>query len=178
MPKKYPAGYVKDPRKVKAGQARAQKSLRIDGKFTTNIFLERVTKDAVATGVKERDVFRYFQQHERVYAATYSKDMLTTQRNGDQIKRDLKNYDGKIFKNGTHVKAATAIKAVAELNRYLRGEHDVVAFHLKPGLSLNGKMKINLPSVAELRRRLDEGEDLEDILDEYGITAISSVDKD
>lgn len=178
MPKKYPVGYIKDPAKVAAGQTRAKKSLRIDGRFTTNKFLDRVTQDAKATGVKEKDVFKYFEQHERVYARTYEKEMITTQRNGDQIKRDIRGYDGSVFKNGHKVKAATAIKAVAELNRYLRGEHDVVAFHLKPALSLNGKMNLKIPSVAEIRRRVEEGEELEDILDEYGITAISSVDKD
>lgn len=178
MAKKYPPGYVKDPRKVAAGKARAKSSLRIEGKFTTNKFLEKVTKDAVATGLKEKDVFMFFQQHEKQYSAVYEKDMLTTQRNGDQLKRDIAGYDGKIFKNGTHVKAATAIKAIAELNRYLRGEHDVVAFHLKPGLTLNGKMSIKIPSVAEIRRRIEDGEDIEDIMDEYNVTVIRSADKD
>ena len=169
---------IKDPKKVAAGKARAASSLRVNGRFTTNKFLDKVKSDAIATGVKEKDVFDFFIQNESAYAAIYSAEMITTNRNIEQLKRDFRSYDGNIVKNGRLVKKETALKSISELNRYLRGEHEIVSFHLKPGLSLNGKMYIKLPSVREIMHRVEDGEDIDDIMDEYGITTIRSTEKD
>lgn len=163
---------MKDPKKVAAGKARAAKSLRIDGKFTTNKFFEAVELDAKATGVK--DTFAFFLQNEKLYQKVYETPMLSFTKNSETLRTALSEYDGRIFKNGKEVKASTAKKSVAELNRYLLNEHDVVAFYLKPEISLNGKMKIKVPSVKELIKRIKNGEDIDEILDEYDITPIRS----
>lgn len=165
----------KDPKKVAAGKARAAKSLRIDGKFTSNKFFEKVQSDAAAAGVK--DTFRFFQQTEKQYAKVYEKMNLPVTRNEDKFLNDLKNYSGKVYKNGKEIKATTLRENMRRMGQYLRAEHDVVTFFVQPLVNLNGKMNIRFPSIKEVEDRLEDGEDLEDIFDDYDITIIISAKK-
>jgi hypothetical protein len=168
MAKKYPIGYIKDPKKVAAGKARAAKSIRIKGQFVKPDFVKEVELLSQASGVN--DAFKYFLQNEKMLTEKYFTMEEKTNRNADQIRMDVKKYKGKIIKNGKTVKAGTVVKAIAELGQYLENEHDLYnIFYLRPSLSMDGRMTINIPSVAEVRRRIEEGEYLEDIMNEYEI---------
>lgn len=166
---------IKDPKKQAAGRARAAKSLRIDGRFTSNKFLQTVTEDAQDAGAK--DVFKFFEQREKLYQKVYEKMNIALTRNEDKLKHDLKHYKGRVFKNGREVKAATLQKNVSQLGSYLRNEHSVVTFYLQPLININGKLSVNMPTVAEIERRLEEGESIEEIFEEYGITLVTSSKK-
>lgn len=162
----------KDPKKVAAGKARAAKSLRIDGKFTTNDFFKKVQSDAKEAGAK--DTFAFFRQAEKQYAKVYEKMNMPVTRNEDKFLHDLQNYTGKVFKNGREVKAATLRENMRLVGQYLRTEHNVVTFYVQPLVNLNGKMNLRFPTVAEVKRRIDEGEEIDEIMDEYNVTIVVS----
>jgi hypothetical protein len=167
---------VKDPKKVAAGKARAAKVLRVGGKFTSNNFFEKVQSDVEASGIKPtpQNVIRFYQQAERQYTAVYEKMNIPVTRNEDKFLSDLKTYKGRVQKNGKEIKAATLRENIRLMGQYLRTEHDVVTFYLQPLVNLQGKLNLRFPSITEIQNRLDDGEELEDIMDEYDITIVVS----
>lgn len=167
---------IKDHKKVAAGKARAAKSIRIAGRYASRDFIEKVKEDAETVGAK--DPFQFYLQNQNQYEDIYREDMLTTNREFHNIKKEIANYKGKIFKNGKQVKKSTAIKAINSLNQYLKSEHDIVAWWEKISLSLSGTLKFELPSVADIEKEIEEGGEIEDVLEGYGITAIASNPKE
>ena len=167
---------IKDPKKVAAGKARAAKVLRVGGKFTSNNFFEKVQADVEASGIKPtpQNVIRFYQQAEKQYNAVYEKMNVPVTRNEDKFLSDLKTYKGKVQKNGREIKAATLRENIRLMGQYLRVEHDVVTFYLQPLVSLNGKLNLRFPTVKEVQDRLDDGEELEEIMEEYDITIVIS----
>ena len=164
--------HIKDPKKVLAGKARAAKSLRVGGKFTSNEFLEKIKIDAESVGAK--DAYKFFLQNENEYAALYNTPMLTASKDITDLKKVIVNYNGTIFKNNKEVKKATAIKSLVSLNQYLKIEHNVVACWAQIEMSLAGKLNINVPSIAMIEKRIEDGEDIESIMEDYDYTIISS----
>lgn len=174
MAKQKKTSRIKDPKKVLAGKARAAQSLRVDGKFTSNSFFEHVKNDAATKGITGTAVFDYYIQNEKEYVETYQTEMLTPNLSFYDIKKKVKTYNGTIKMNGRTVKKATVIKAINTLNQYLRGEHNAVDFYFKIKMSLDGKMSVEMPSAAVLKKILDNGDELEMVMEEYGITVIIS----
>lgn len=173
-PKEKAPPRVKDEKKVLAGKARALKSIRIDGKFTTNAFLEKITQDAQDSGVK--DPYQFFLQAQNEYEEMYRNEELTPKRDFEKLRAAFKGFTGDTYKNGKKVKAATVIKALDELNQYLMVEHQVVNFKAKLHLGLfSGKLKINIPSPAKIKKMINEGEDFGDFMeDQFDVYIIKS----
>ena len=100
--------------------------------------------------------------------------MLTASKDITDLKKVIVNYNGTIFKNNKEVKKATAIKSLVSLNQYLKIEHNVVACWAQIEMSLAGKLNINVPSIAMIEKRIEDGEDIESIMEDYDYTIISS----
>ena len=90
--------HIKDPKKVLAGKARAAKSLRIGGKFTSNKFFKEIKEQAEQAGVK--NVFDYFRQNESEYSALYDKWLQATEYYDYTFINFIKDYTGTIYFNG------------------------------------------------------------------------------
>lgn len=155
---------IKDPKKVAAGMARAAKAIRVGGKFTTNIFLQEVEKLAKDSGAT--DPFRFYLQNEKQLSNLYQKEELSTNQNYDSIRRAVKNFKGKIFKNGREVKKATMLKSLSEFNQILKSEYDVVNFYQKIKLGFTGKLKIEIPTRKEVEKAAEIYESITEMFEE------------
>lgn len=155
----------KDPKKVKAGKARASKSLRIGGRFTSNKFFEDVEKQAKEAGAK--DVFKFFEQNENEFIQLYDTWMQASEYYDYTFLNLIKDYSGTITINGRHNTNGTALQKLLKFNQYLKNNHSVVAWSIMPFLKLTGQLKFTLPADQEM----DEYEDLESLeeflLDHY-----------
>lgn len=164
--------HKKDPKRVLAGKARAAKSLRVDGRFTTNKFFEAVKKDADFSGVK--DVFKFFLQAEKEYIALYFEEKITFNVNEDALMKRLAKFSGSIYVNKKRVSKATAVKGVAEIGNYLRNEHSVHTFYLLPYITLAGTMGYKLPSVDEFIEQYKKNPSVDFVAKKYGLALIYS----
>lgn len=163
----------KDPVKQAAGRARAKKALRIDGKFVSNQFTEKVKADAERQGVK--DFLRFFQQNEKKYSKLFNQVDISVSRNSDQIISDLEKFKGTIKIRGKKVKKGDAIKEVASFAQYMKAEHEVVAIWLQPETKVFGnEINIPLPEIEEFEEEEDEGEELEEKAERLNISIIRS----
>lgn len=169
-----PVVKVKDPKKVAAGKARAAKSLRINGRFTTNQFLEEITEKAQLSGVK--NVKKYFQQNEKELTALYTEWMEGVQIYDYKFLQTIRDYSGKLIVNGRENTMGTALKKVMSLNQFLRVQHNVVSWNITPMLKMDGQLKFDLPEDTDGLEDLDT-EELEDLLNSYGINIIISEKK-
>ena len=148
----------KDPKKVAAGKARAAKAIRIDGKYASKEFVEVLKKDAELAGVKPDKVFEFFLQNEKEYIENAEMFKLTTFRNYEQIRTDLKNYKGTIIYNGRKVKKATAILNLSMLNQYLITEHEFYTFWCTYEKKINGQIKLTVPTIKQIKKMIEEEE--------------------
>lgn len=164
---------IKDPKKVAAGKARAAKSLRIGGRFTSNKFFEDVKEQAEEAGVK--NVFKFFEQNENEFISLYSEWMQSAEYFDYTFLNLLKNYTGKIFVNDRENTNGTALQKLLKFNQYLKNNHDVVSWSIMPYIKLSGQLKFNLPTDEEMDDYDSEG--LEDILENYGMKIIISEKK-
>jgi len=169
-----PVVKVKDPKKVAAGKARAAKSLRVNGRFTTNKFLEEITEKAQLSGVK--NVKKYFQQNEKELTALYTEWMEGVQIYDYKFLQTIRDYNGKLIVNGRENTMGTALKKVISLNQFLRVQHNVVSWNITPMLKMDGQLKFDLPEDTDGLEDLDT-EELEDLLSSYGINIIISEKK-
>jgi len=168
-----PVVKVKDPKKVAAGKARAAKSLRVNGRFTTNKFLEEITEKAQLSGVK--NVKKYFQQNEKELTALYTEWMEGVQIYDYKFMQLIREYTGALIVDGRQNTIATALRKTMSLNQFLRVEHNVVAWHITPLIKLDGQLKFDIPE-NELMEDMDT-EQLEEFLENYRIGIIISEKK-
>lgn len=177
------ATHIKDPKKVLAGKARASQAIRIDGKLTTNDFLQSVREDAARAGVK--DPFKYFLNNEIKYTQEYKALDLQPYKNFERIDSVLKQFKGKTFLNGKAVNRGEFELRYAELTQMLKSEFDVVeASHkIRIGL-LSRNIAVELPTVEELQDFMESVKDEDEkkiaklVAKKFGIHLIISRDKD
>ena len=150
---------AKDPKKVAAGKARAAKSLRIGGRFTSNEFFNDVKEQAEAAGVK--DVFNFFYQNENEYAQLYNSWMQAAEYFDYTFLNLIKDYTGQITVNDRVNTNGTALQKLLRFNQYLKNNWSVVAWSIMPFIKLSGQLKFTLPSDEEM----DEHEELESLED-------------
>lgn len=167
----------KDPKKVAAGKARAAKALRIGGKFISNKFSEGVKKDMQAANIPLSQAQRFLEQNESVYRESYFMERESMERNYEQFLHDIAKTDNTIYLNGRKVKKATVIKRLSELKRYFGTEFDYWNFRGHYTTSMEGKMRITLPSSKELDEMELTDEQIKDFLeDEYNIEVEDGTD--
>lgn len=167
----------KDPKKVKAGKARASKAIRINGRFASKDFVEVLKKDAEIAGIPQSKIYEFFLQNEREYTDNAELFRLTTFRNYEQIKRDIKGYKGTIIYNGRKIKKETALLNLTKLNQYLKSEHDFYTFWFSYEKKLNGQIKITVPTVRKLEKEIEEkGNTVDEILKKKGVKFMRSTD--
>ena len=170
MPKKYPPGYIKDEKKVLAGKARAQKSLRVEGRFISTKFEEGLKKDMEQLGIPLSQAQRYLQQNENTYKELYLNEQLSIENNFEQLRHNINTTENTIFFNGRKVKKITALKYIAELKRYLGTEYDYWNFRVRFSTTLAGRLTISLPRPGELDKLDLTDEEIQEYLeDDYGI---------
>lgn len=163
---------AKDPKKVAAGKARAAKSLRIGGRFTSNEFFNDVQEQAKSAGVK--DVFKFFEQNENEYAQLYNTWMQAAEYFDYTFLNLIKDYSGTIIINGRENTNGTALQKLLKFNQYLKNNHSVVSWSLKPYLKLSGGLKFDLPTDEQMD---ENGNDIEEFLEGEEIRIIISEKK-
>lgn len=168
------AAHIKDPKKVAAGKARAAKSLRIGGKFTSNKFFEEIKQQAKEAGAK--DVFKYFQQNENEYTTLYDNWLQAAEYFDYTFINLIKDYKGKIYVNGRENSNGTALAKILKFNQYMKNNHSVISWSIMPYIKLSGAIKFNLPTDEELDGN-ETAEDVEDFLSIEDIKIIISEKK-
>lgn len=168
------AAHIKDPKKVAAGKARAAKSLRIGGKFTSNKFFEEIKQQAKEAGAK--DVFKYFQQNENEYTTLYDNWLQAAEYFDYTFINLIKDYKGKIYVNGRENSNGTALAKILKFNQYMKNNHSVISWSIMPYIKLSGAIKFNLPTDEELDQN-ETAEDVEDFLSIEDIKIIISEKK-
>lgn len=155
---------AKNPKKVLAGKARAAKAIRVRGRFTSNQFLDYVSEKAKISGYK--NPFQFFLENEISLTKQFENGSQTSTRNSGQIKKDMKKYKGKIILNGREVKKATALKNIQQLVSKLKMETTAVDFYVQYNLTFDGKMKIKIPTAAQIQKLIDTDEDIFDQIED------------
>jgi len=174
---------IKDPKKVLAGKIRQANAIKDSkGRFASRLFVNEIKKTLLATkkvDVKNihadnderinqlfKDAKLTPKQLKRFYELSKEsfEDLKTfgklkgTSKNSNQIEKAIDKYKGKIFINdGTGLKKVSKVKAkylFANFKQVLSSNINVVDFYVKPTLSTEGFMEINLPDPKELRKKL------------------------
>ena len=160
MKKIKPIPHIKDAKKVKAGKARAAKSLRISGRFTSNKFFAEIEQQAKQAGVK--DTFAFFRQNENEYTSLYDSWIQASEYFDYAFMNVVKDYTGIIYCNDRKNLPATALYKILNFNQYLKNNHDVVSWNIMPFIKLAGAIKFSIPADREMEDMDLEG--LEDFL--------------
>jgi len=175
MPSKKKIQKPKNPKKVAAGEARAKKALRINGRFTSNEFYQDVKQQAEQAGVK--DVFSFFNQHEKEFSDLYSTWMQASEYFDYAFLNIVKEYSSTIFVNERQNTNGTALQKLLSFNQYLKNNHNVVAWSIMSYIRIAGGLKFTLPSDVDMDKYSDL-ESLEDYLaSEHNIKIIVSEKK-
>lgn len=186
MAKKYPPGYIKNPAKVAAGKARAAGAIKDKtGKYVSNIFFNEVAKTVLATKkvntskiesdqtreinqllkdakVSKKEIADFYNKHQYVFENLMQKGTLKgTQLFADKLKKKIENYKGKILINKGNGKTVEVSKTeslyqLAKFQQYLSDNINVVAFSIKPTLTVDGKMILQIPDAKKLVKDLKE----------------------
>lgn len=186
MAKKYPHGYIKNPAKVAAGKARAAGAIKDkSGKYVSNIFYNEVAKTVLATKkvntskiesdqtgeinqllkdakVSKKEIADFYNKHQYVFESLLKKGTLKgTQLFTDKLKKKVEGYKGKIFINKGNGKIVESSKTetlyqLAKFQQYLSDNINVVAFSVKPTLTIDGKMVLQIPDAKQLVKDLKQ----------------------
>jgi hypothetical protein len=160
---------AKNPAKVAAGKARAQKAVRLNGKFVTKYFQDNLQEDADAVGYTG-NLQKFLDEHEIVYSNLYDTGELQgiIPKADSTLFKEAESYQGKlILRINGEDKAVSLDKfkyEVLRVEQALMSTESCAGVAFQPILTFNGKMIIELPDVSEL----DEDEaDLQEIMDTF-----------
>ena len=201
---------IKDAKKVLAGKIRQAGAIRDKtGKFANPILVNEIKKTLLATKkvdvskinadqtakinellkdakIKPEQVKKFYEQNKKVFddLQTFGK-LKGTSKNSNQIEKALTDYKGKIFiNNGKKIIEVTKSEAKLKLisfKSFLSNNINVVDFTIKPTLSIDGTLTINLPDEKKLLKDLKKffgvtkTEDLEDFTGEEITEAIQEI---
>lgn len=187
-----PPAHIKNPAKVAAGKARAASAIRDSkGHYVSPILYNEITK--VVLAVKGQDVSKISADQSKKIAAVMSeakvsakqikefyesnrqvfKDMIDngevtgTPKNSNQIEKAINEYKGHIEVGGKEMTAAKAKYELMKFKQFLSVNLNVVDFTIKPQLSFDGKMKIDIPNAKEL---------ISDLLEYFGVDNVEGLD--
>jgi hypothetical protein len=180
----------KDSLKVKAGKQRSSTGIRDkNGRYVSKIFTNEVKKTILATKkidvskinpdqtekidkllkeakVSAKEIKRFYEKNQFIFEDLLEKGKLKgTSKNSTQIENTIENYKGKIFINdGKNIKEYSKSDAkllLVSFKSFLSDNINVVDFTLKPTLTLDGTLTINIPDSKKL---------LKDIKTYFGVT--------
>lgn len=188
---------IKDPKKVQAGKIRQAGAIRDkSGKFANPILVNEIKKTFLATKkidvskinadqtakidqllkdakIKPEQVKKFYDQNKKVFddLQTFGK-LKGTSKNSNQIEKAITDYKGKIFiNNGKKVIEVSKSEAKLKLisfKSFLSNNINVVDFTLKPTLSIDGTLTINLPNEKKL---------LKDLKKYFGVTKTEELEE-
>lgn len=188
---------IKDPKKVQAGKIRQEQAIRDkSGKFANPILVNEIKKTLLATKkvdvskinadqtakinellkdakVKPADVKKFYDQNKKVFEdlQTFGK-LKGTSKNSNQIEKAITDYKGKIFLNNgkkiIEVSKSEAKLKLISFKSFLSNNINVVDFTIKPTLSIDGTLTINLP---------DEKKLLKDLKKYFGVTKTEDLEE-
>jgi hypothetical protein len=159
---------AKNPAKVAAGKARAQKAVRLNGKFVTKFFQNNLKEDAEAVGYTG-NLQKFLDEHEIVYSNLYETGELQSivPKADGTLFKEAESYQGKLILriNGEdqEVSLDKFKYEVLRVEQALMSTESCAGVAFQPILTFNGKMIVELPDVDEL----DEDADLQDIMDTF-----------
>jgi hypothetical protein len=176
---------AKDPKKVLAGKMRQATGIKdASGKYVSKIFTNEIKKTLLATKkvdvskiapdqsdkidqllkeakISPKQIKSFYTKNKEIFddLKTFGK-LKGTSKNSNQIEKTIDTYKGKIFlNNGKEVIEVS--KAEAKFNflnfkNLLSSNINLVEFYVRPTLSLDGTMTINLPDAKEFRKKIKE----------------------
>lgn len=187
---------IKDPKKVQAGKIRQAGAIRDNtGKFANPILVNEIKKTLLATKkvdvskinadqgakidqllkdakIKPEQVKKFYEQNKKVFEdlQTFGK-LKGTSKNSNQIEKSISQYKGKIFLNNgkkiIEVSKSEAKLKLISFKSFLSNNINVVDFTIKPTLSIDGTLTINLP---------DEKKLLKDLKKYFGVRTVAQLE--
>jgi hypothetical protein len=191
---------IKDEKKVKAGKVRQATGIKdSSGRFVSKIFTNEIKKTLLATKkvdvskiksdqsetidkllkdakVTPKQIKSFYEKNKQIFEDLNTFGNLKgTSKNSNQIEKAIDKYKGKILINdGTGFKEVTKTEAkfqFANFKQLLSSNINVVEFYVKPTLSINGTMKINLPEPKEFRKKIKKYFEITNLKDLDNFTA-------
>lgn len=173
----------KDPKKVLAGKARAQKAIRVNGRFVSKKFSDKIKEFAEISGYS--DPYKYYLQNKTEIDTIFKQGYLTNNRNTGQLHKDLKGYQGEVTNKGKVIKAETMRRKIRDLNNFLKNQYNInaVDFYTRYKIGLDGeRIDFNFPDISEVVEALgedydfseDNGDSFFDFFDQFDITTVIS----
>ena len=201
---------TKDSKRVEAGKKRDSGAIRDEkGRFISAVLSNEIKKTVLATKkidvskinsdqtekinqllkeakVTPQQVKKFYQKNQDIFEDIVTRGELKgTSKNSNQIEKAIREYKGKIFVNdGTGPKEVSKEKAIYQITRlksFLSDNINVVDFTVLPVLSLDGKMKLNIPNPQKLLKDIKEylgaktTEDLEEFSGAEIMEALSEI---
>lgn len=185
--------HIKDPKKVAAGKARAANAIKDNnGRYVSKILYNEISKIVLATKghdvskisgeqtqkitslmseakVTAKEVKNLYEKKPVIFEAMINEGSITgTNKNSYQLEKSIGNFSGNIFINGEEKTQAEAKLSLVKFKQYLSTNINVVDFTIKPKLSFDGKMILNIPDVKDLMKHLKEY---------FGVNTIKELDE-
>jgi len=182
--------HIKDPKKVAAGKARAANAIKdSSGRYVSRILYNEIAKITLAVKgidvskisgeqtqkitslmseakVSAKEVKNLYENNPVIFEAMINEGKITgTNKNSNQLEKSISDYTGQIIINGEERTQAEAKKDLMSFKQYITANFSVVDFTIKPSLSFDGKMILNIPDVKEILKHLKEHFELSSIKD-------------
>lgn len=186
MAKKYPPGYIKDPKKVSAGKARAANAIRNKkGQYIPRIFqseiertfaaiklnidvskisqgnIEKVNAIIKNAKVSKKEIKDFYEKNPIAFENLIETGALkSTNKSTSQLENVIADYKGKIFVfDGTETVMQTKAQAkyrILKFLQYIKTYANAVELKFKPTYTIDGKLTINIPNEQLFLKKLKE----------------------
>ena len=179
MAKKYPIGYIKDEKKVRAGKIRHVTGITVNGRYAPKEFIKILSDAAILTGIEptKEKLKTFFLQNEKQFTKVYFQPIHKNSKEIEKIIEDLDGYKGKILLNDEPISYENLSLELRLLEQYFKVNHNAVSVFFRPEIFRVGKTNIKIPDIDEIDERFNDGEEITDIADSYGIGLIISDQK-
>jgi len=180
--------HIKDPKKVAAGKARAASAIKdSSGRYVSRILYNEIAKITLAVKgvdvsklsgeqtkkitslmseakVTAKDVKNLYEKNPVIFEDMINTGKITgTNKNSNQIEKSITDFTGTIYVNGKESTQAEAKRDLMHFKQYLNSTINVVDFTIKPKLSFDGKMYVDIPPVKDIMKFLKERFDVKTI---------------
>lgn len=190
MKKKVTTPHIKDPKKVAAGKARAASAIKdSSGRYVSKILYNEIAKISLAVKgvdvskisaeqtkkitslmseakVTAKEVKNLYENNPVIFEAMINEGKITgTNKNSNQLEKSISDFSGDIYVNGKQRTQAEAKRDLMHFKQYLNTNINVVDFTIKPKLTFDGKMILNIPPLKDIMQHLKNAFDVKNIKD-------------
>lgn len=186
MAKKYPPGYVKNPKKVAAGKARAANAIKnAKGQYIPKIFqseiertfaaiklnidvskipqgnIEKVSAIIKNAKVSKKEIKDFYEKNPLAFENLIETGALkSTNKSTSQLENVIAEYKGKIFVfDGTDTLPQSKAEVkyrMLKFLQYIKTYANAVELKFKPTYTIDGKLTVNIPNEQLFLKKLKE----------------------